>query len=224
MDIFILTALSAPDRYAVEGDGHGVRRTALLAWLHVVQVLYRMMPPAGVVIPAPTGGTPGRHVHGATIFCGASVDEVSFKTPCSVDVPPPSGASPGSGGPRAACSRNKTTGVETREPARPTGGVVKGAPTPELEARITGDATKGTESREPVFTNKYPPLFFNLKTKGSVSEVVTCGGSVPNYVGGFRCRGSCYMLPHALLRLRVRGRWYWGVFCVGLSRRGIDLF
>ena len=81
---------------------------------------------------------------------------------------------------------NKTTGTETREPARPTGGVVKGAPTPELEARVTGDATTGTESREPALTNRYfLNLFFNFNTKGSVSEVVSCGGSVPNNVGGY---------------------------------------
>ena len=34
-----------------------------LAWLHVLQHVYRMMAPAGVVIPSPSGGMPGRHVH-----------------------------------------------------------------------------------------------------------------------------------------------------------------
>ena len=34
-----------------------------LAWLHVLQHVYRMMASAGVIIPAPSGGTPGRHAH-----------------------------------------------------------------------------------------------------------------------------------------------------------------
>ena len=33
-----------------------------LAWLHVLQHVYRMMASAGVIIPAPSGGTPGTHV------------------------------------------------------------------------------------------------------------------------------------------------------------------
>ena len=32
-----------------------------LAWLHVLQQMHRMMASAGVIIPAPSGGTPGRH-------------------------------------------------------------------------------------------------------------------------------------------------------------------
>ena len=35
-----------------------------LAWLHVLRQMYRMMASAGVIIPAPSGGTPGRHPHG----------------------------------------------------------------------------------------------------------------------------------------------------------------
>ena len=35
-----------------------------LAWLHVLQQLYRMKAPVDVIIPAPAGGTPGRHAHG----------------------------------------------------------------------------------------------------------------------------------------------------------------
>ena len=34
-----------------------------LAWLHVLQQMYRMMASAGVIIPAPLGGTPGRQAH-----------------------------------------------------------------------------------------------------------------------------------------------------------------
>ena len=38
-----------------------------LAWLHVLQHVYRMMASAGVIIPAPSGGTPGRHLHGCLL-------------------------------------------------------------------------------------------------------------------------------------------------------------
>ena len=34
------------------------------AWLHVLQQMYRIMAPAGVIIPAPAGGTSERHAHG----------------------------------------------------------------------------------------------------------------------------------------------------------------
>ena len=92
-----------------------------------------------------------------------------------------------------------TTGTETREPAQPAGDVEKGAPIPELEARVAGDATKDTESRELAFSDRYLlppflppslpsppspplppppslPLLFNLNNTGRVSEVVvaTC--------------------------------------------------
>ena len=36
----------------------------LLAWLDELQQLYRMVALAGVIIPAPSGGTPGRRTHG----------------------------------------------------------------------------------------------------------------------------------------------------------------
>ena len=38
-----------------------------LAWLQVLQQMYRMMASAGVIIPAPSGGTPGRHEHGCLL-------------------------------------------------------------------------------------------------------------------------------------------------------------
>ena len=42
---------------------HGVRRTQFLAWLVVGQQMYRIMPPAGAIIPAPEGWSSGRHTH-----------------------------------------------------------------------------------------------------------------------------------------------------------------
>ena len=36
---------------------------SLVVWLQVLQQLYRMMAPQGVIIPAPAGGTPGSHTH-----------------------------------------------------------------------------------------------------------------------------------------------------------------
>ena len=40
------------------------------AWLHVLQQMYRMMASAGVIIPAPSGGTLGRHTHGCLLCSG----------------------------------------------------------------------------------------------------------------------------------------------------------
>ena len=34
-----------------------------LAWLHVLQHVYRKMASVGVIIPAPSGGTSGRHAY-----------------------------------------------------------------------------------------------------------------------------------------------------------------
>ena len=47
-------------------DGHGARfaGTFLLGLAARLQQMYRKMAPAGVIIPAPAGGTPERHVHG----------------------------------------------------------------------------------------------------------------------------------------------------------------
>ena len=55
-----LAPLAAPQS---RGDGHGVRRTQFLAWLVVGQQMYRIMPRAGAIIPAPEGWSPGRHTH-----------------------------------------------------------------------------------------------------------------------------------------------------------------
>ena len=62
-EIDAIAFLSAPGRSAVEGDGHGVRRTQSLAWLVVGVQMYRMMPPRGAINPAPEGWAPGRHTH-----------------------------------------------------------------------------------------------------------------------------------------------------------------
>ena len=64
---FTFTYESAPGPSGDRGDGDGVRRTPSLAWLHELQQLYRMMAPAGVIIPAPAGGTPGGHLHGCLL-------------------------------------------------------------------------------------------------------------------------------------------------------------
>ena len=61
-----LTFAKAPGPFG-EQRGMAMARASLvrslLVWLQVLQQLYRMMAPAGVIIPAPTGGTPGRHTH-----------------------------------------------------------------------------------------------------------------------------------------------------------------
>ena len=63
LEIDTIAFLSAPGRTAVEGDGRGVRCTQFLAWPEVVLQMYRMMLPAGAIIPAPSRGAPGRHTH-----------------------------------------------------------------------------------------------------------------------------------------------------------------
>ena len=67
-EIDAIAFLSAPGRSAVEGDGHGVRRTQSLAWLVVGLQMYRMMPPRGAIIPAREGWAPGRHTHVCRAF------------------------------------------------------------------------------------------------------------------------------------------------------------
>ena len=50
------------DRFAVEGDGDGVRRTLSLAWLHDVQELYRIVAPQASSFHLFREGTSGGHV------------------------------------------------------------------------------------------------------------------------------------------------------------------
>ena len=62
----ILNFGSARDPFGGRGEMAMARASlarSSLAWLHVLQHVYRMMAPADVIIPAPSGGTPGRHVH-----------------------------------------------------------------------------------------------------------------------------------------------------------------
>ena len=67
VDTDLLILQSASDRFAVEGMAMAyiVRRR----WLGSMCVqLHTMILPAGVIIPAPTGGTLGRTMHSASGF------------------------------------------------------------------------------------------------------------------------------------------------------------
>ena len=76
MDFFFFFFESAPGRTAVEGMAMANDGRRRWPGLHGVQQLCRMMLPAGVIIPVPSGGTPGS-ICTAPHVVGASVDKVS---------------------------------------------------------------------------------------------------------------------------------------------------